>query len=213
MAVYPSRQIVLPVNLIGTVWLYEYGQDGTFVVPKTGKYLVEIFGGGGGGAASYYLGSPPSAAVASGGSAHQKYTLMLTEGDSYAVTVGKGGTKDNIQDSTIHCHGGEGGTTTFGAYSCAGGKGGSVVSDGNASVATGGSGSGNNGSDGNGKTLTYPEWDGSTSSDTITVGGYAGYGAGGSASSFVPSDSVGGTIARAEDGKNGAVRITYKGVA
>ena len=90
-------------------------QSGTFTVEKTGKYYIELYGGGG----AAYLRK------ATGGSSCQSYNeVQLTAGEAINVVIGAA----------------NGGTTTFGSYSVAGG--------GNASANAGGTGSGNLGRNG-----------------------------------------------------------------
>lgn len=102
-------------------------KSGSFVVPRTGRYYLELHGGGGSG--GYRAG---------GGGSGQTYSeITLTKNVVIPVTIGAGG---NISGSS----GSAGGTTTFGEYSVAGGNPPSYYSS------TPGTGSGNVGENGNG---------------------------------------------------------------
>lgn len=101
-------------------------KSGSFVVPFTGRYYLELHGGGGSGGYR-----------ASGGGSGQTYNeIVLTKDSIIPVTVGVGG---SIRGSS----GSAGGTTTFGEYSVAGGNPPSYYST------TPGTGSGNVGENGN----------------------------------------------------------------
>ena len=100
-----------------TEWLIE--NNSTFVVPKSGNYLVELYGGGGGAIrGSKYQG----------GSSCDVINLTLQKGESYQIIVGAG--RGN----------GDGTATSFGNRTVAGGK----VS----TSSSGGAGSGNKGTTG-----------------------------------------------------------------
>ena len=99
-------------------------QSGTWTVPKTGRYYIELYGGG---------GSSTFRSFYQGGSSCQSYdSISLKAGDVINVTIGEG------LNSSLS--GTRGGTTTFGQYSVLGGEKGS---DG-----AGGAGSGNKGTNG-----------------------------------------------------------------
>ena len=112
---------------VGTTYLYE--EDGTFEVPATGNYQVELHGGGG----YPYVNSDGSIifSVATGGGSGEIFNLYLTSGEKYDITLGTGAT--NIWQST-------GGSSSFGNYAIAGGGGASSSSSGAASgsIATNG---------------------------------------------------------------------------
>lgn len=100
-------------------------ESGTFVVPQTGRYYLELHGGGGG-AAMYRDDSDVSSATdvscADGGASGQSYEeISLTEGDSIQVTIGSKGSNTSGTSSTNS--GSNGGTTSFGEYSVNGGGG------------------------------------------------------------------------------------------
>ena len=97
--------------------------SGTFTVPKTGNYYMELYGGGGGAKAT------SSSAGYTGGTSCQSYSsIALTAGSIINVVIGTGGE-----------HGGtswdaEAGTeTSFGSYSVAGG--GAATNNGGGSAA------------------------------------------------------------------------------
>lgn len=83
-------------------------ESGNFIVPRTGRYMLELYGGGGGTSRS-------SASVSgySGGASCQHYdSVSLVAGDNIDIVVGSGvkGQKN-------------GGSTSFGSYSVSGGGG------------------------------------------------------------------------------------------
>lgn len=95
-------------------------QSGTWIVPRTGRYYIELYGGGGMNQQSTsYLG----------GSSCQSYdSITLTKGMSVNVSIGYGATAT------------DGTGTTFGNYS--------VVAGGNGTRVSGGAGAGNLGTTG-----------------------------------------------------------------
>ena len=66
---------------VGTTWLYE--EDGTFDVPATGNYEIELHGGGAGGAVApnYWCG---------GGGSGQLQEVYLQKGEVVPITIGSG---------------------------------------------------------------------------------------------------------------------------
>lgn len=121
--------------LVATIWggqtEWTITSSGTWTVPKTGKYYIELYGGGGSTALrSYYLG----------GTSCQSYdSVTLTQGDVVSVTIGEAGT--SYYDSSIGSPvTKDGGTTTFEQYSVDGGKSGTE--------SNGGQGAGNKGTNG-----------------------------------------------------------------
>ena len=165
--------------------------SGVFVVEKTGKYYIELYGGGGGG---HVLGDDTKpTSIASGGSSCQSYSgVQLNKGDVINVVIGAGGAGSN----SSHSPGANGGTTSFGSLSVAGGGGGSKTA--------GGTGSGNLGK--SGEFVANPRNSvaglGSTVSDGVYGADY-GYGGGigyNSAKRF-----------KEKDGGAGAVFIRYEG--
>lgn len=86
--------------------------DTTWTVPKTGRYILELYGGGGGTSRDYskYAGY-------GGGSSCQHYdSITLTAGDQIPVTIGALG-KSATNSYAVKA----GGSTTFGDYSVNGG--------------------------------------------------------------------------------------------
>ncbi len=129
--------------------------SGTWAVPKTGRYYIELYGGG---------GSTTFRSFYQGGSSCQSYdSISLTAGDVVNVTIGAGLNAGQI--------GTRGGTTTFGQYSVLGGEKGS---DG-----AGGAGSGNKGTDGQ-----YVGSDGARNNSTGTLGQTYGYGVNGAPAGY-----------------------------
>lgn len=83
--------------------------SGTWTVPRTGRYMLELYGGGGGGI--YEYGSNGRSTRALGGSSCQHYdSVSLTVGASMSVIIGSGGVATKT-DATA---------TSFGNYSVAG---------------------------------------------------------------------------------------------
>lgn len=100
-------------------------KSGTWTVPKTGRYYMELYGGGG--------GAPMGGYKFSGGSSCQSYaSVSLTSGANVNVSIGVGGTNNAASTGT-----------TFGNYSV-GGAGNSKQS----SVNNTGLGAGNKGTNG-----------------------------------------------------------------
>lgn len=131
-----------------TEWIIT--QSGTWTVPRTGRYMLELYGGG---------GSTTFQSRYQGGSSCQSYdSISLTTGDVVDVTIGAG--LDSAKNGT------RGGTTTFGQYSVLGGeKGGDGA---------GGAGSGNKGTDGQ-----YVSSWGAQNNSTGILGQTYGYGVNG----------------------------------
>ena len=81
-------------------------QSGTWTVPKTGRYMLELYGGGGGTVRT-------SGAGYTGGSSCQHYdSIVLNRDDVFDVTIGVAGE-----------YGSDGGSTIFSSYSVKGGGG------------------------------------------------------------------------------------------
>lgn len=186
-------EVTEPVNLIGTIWLFT--EDGTFNVPQTGTYQVEMHGGGGGGS---YLKSSNAVVGGAGGGSGEIYTVELTKGQIINVTIGEGCIGGNYAKAdTVF-----GGTTTFGSLSVEGGGNGSGST---AEGGAGGSASGRIATDG--EHLRYVNIAG----ETGTLGGYGNanipeqtYGNGGNGG--YDRNSV-------KDGQPGAVIVTFMGVS
>lgn len=110
---------------VGTT--YTFTSNGTFTVPKTGSYSIEMHGGGGGGGGAWNgiaVGASVNRAGGYGGGSGEIYTATLKKGTSYAITIGAGGS-GGAKKTTSGGDGTDGGTTTFGSlYSIAGGYGG-----------------------------------------------------------------------------------------
>lgn len=84
-------------------------QSGTWTVPRTGRYYIELYGGGG--------GAYETVRAVQGGSSCQSYaSVSLTKGDVIPVSVGIGGAC-SYNDASISKSTG----TTFGNYSVDGG--------------------------------------------------------------------------------------------
>ena len=108
--------------------------SGSWIVPRTGRYYLELYGGGGGVSNTNEISRGKAV---QGGSSCQSYSsISLTAGDSIAVTIGVGGSYR--ADSLTYPATG----TSFGTYSVDGGG------TGDGRTPTGGSGSGNLGTAG-----------------------------------------------------------------
>lgn len=154
----------VPVGVpIGTIWLFT--SNGTFEAPIDGKYSLELHGGGGGGGGGY-LAYADSEAIAEGykdsyagggggGGSGELFETTYTKGATISIKIGaggKGGGSPTFWLIDSYCSGmnekgTDGGTTTAGVFSVAGGKGGGKSSEyeysyGNATVGSGGAGSG-----------------------------------------------------------------------
>jgi hypothetical protein len=81
--------------------------SGTFTVPLSGNYYLELHGGGGG--ANYDYSH-------TGGGSGQVYSSIYLTAGIYNVTIGKGG------ESSINAQATAGGATSFGSYSVQGGN-------------------------------------------------------------------------------------------
>ena len=164
-----------------TEWLIT--SSGSWIVPRTGRYYMELYGGGGG--VDRY-GDVPKGRSIQGGSSCQSYgSINLVAGDSVAVTIGVGGT-------SAYGYASQATGTSFGAYSVDGGG------TGDGGTATGGSGSGNLGT--SGRVVRYSDADYNNNSGTF--GSTYGRGGWGGRS----SSASGGQL-----GKNGAVYLKYLG--
>lgn len=99
-----------------------------FVVPKTGRYYLELHGGGGG--AASYVKAYGRITIASGGASGKSYAeINLTANQNINVVIGKKGKSKVVSVSTsgsfptggIEATDGE--STSFGEYTVSGGKG------------------------------------------------------------------------------------------
>lgn len=159
-------------------------ESGNFIVPRTGRYMLELYGGGGGVSDS---DSIIEGRAVQGGSSCQRYdSISLTAGDSIPITIGVKGTY-TFDGTTRDATG-----TSFGTYSVDGGG------TGNGGTATGGSGSGNLGT--SGRVVRYSDADYNNNSGTF--GSTYGRGGWGGRS----SSSSGG-----KSGTDGAVYLKYLG--
>lgn len=88
-----------------TEWLIT--TSGSWTVPKTGRYMLELYGGGGGTSRAYRESGY------TGGASCQHYdSISLTIGESVNIVIGSGVSGNEV-----------GGTTSFGSYSVSGGGG------------------------------------------------------------------------------------------
>lgn len=111
-------------------------ESGSWIVPKTRKYYIELYGGGRGGQTKY-SSQGWSSRGASGGSSCQSYNnIQLSAGTNISVTIGTSGKTGRNSSQTVAST-----ATIFGDYSVQGG--------GNAlSTTSGGQGQGNLGTNG-----------------------------------------------------------------
>lgn len=117
-----------------TSWLIT--ESGPWIVPKTRKYYIELYGGGRAGK-SKYSSQGWTSRGASGGSSCQSYNnIQFYAGTSISTTIGTGGKTGHYDYQTVQST-----STVFGDYSVNGG--------GNAtSITSGGVGQGNLGTNG-----------------------------------------------------------------
>lgn len=88
-----------------TEWLIT--SSGSWTVPRTGRYMLELYGGGGG------TDRQLNSSGYTGGASCQHYnSISLTKGENINIAIGSGGTDNNA-----------GGATSFGSYSVSGGGG------------------------------------------------------------------------------------------
>lgn len=181
---------------------YTYTSDGTFTVPKTGTYTVQLHGGGGGGGGGVLVnGRLDYGDGGSGGSSGEIYTVTLQRNTQYQITIGSGGSAGSSSDfndindaqGQTAGSGGKGGTTQFGTLLSIqggeGGKGGCYA-----------------------KTIwqgQYEERHGENGASYGSIGAYNGYGAGGSGANSVWQG--GSSPEYATRGSSGACIITYIG--
>lgn len=139
-----------------TEWIIT--SSGTWTVPRTGRYMIELYGGGGGAWNNPYN----DFFVYQGGSSCQTYdSVMLTQGNTINVSIGVGGGYSNYPSSAPNPLDSTG--TTFGSYSVAGG--------GRATGSSGGAAAGNKGTVGGNNGATNP-----SSGKFGNVYGYGGFG-------------------------------------
>ena len=111
----------------GQVTEYLIAQSGTWTVPKTGRYYIELYGGGGYGVDA--TNTELSGLEYLGGSSCQTYNaITLNKGEAISVVIGTYGDRRTGKSAT---------GTQFGSYS--------VAAGGNATSTSGGVGSGNKG--------------------------------------------------------------------
>lgn len=152
-------------------------------MPRTGRYLLELYGGGGNGKNAQGYVTPGY----QGGSSDNSWSsITLTAGTTISVVVGAGGTLTNTLEDR---------KTTFASYSVDGGT------DGTFTVA--GIGAGNLGS--NGQKIT--KINRITGGQLVTKTGYTNVGAGGQGSGEV----VEGAYSSGSSGGPGAVYLKYLG--
>lgn len=141
---------------VQTEWIIT--RSGNWTVPRTGRYMIELYGGGGGA-----WNNPYNEFFSyQGGSSCQTYdSVMLTKGDTINVSIGVGGGYSNdpgLAPNPLDSTG-----TTFGSYSVAGG--------GRATGSSGGAAAGNKGTVGGSKKATNP-----SSGKFGNLYGYGGFG-------------------------------------
>lgn len=166
-----------------TEWLIT--SSGSWDVPCTGRYMLELYGGGGGVSDSDNI---REGRAVQGGSSCQRYdSISLMAGDSIPITIGVRGTY-KLDGTTRDATG-----TSFGTYSVDGGG------TGDGGTATGGSGSGNLGT--TGSVISYSTTN-KFNNNNGTFGSLYGVGGWGGRS----SSSSGG-----KSGTDGAVYLKYLG--
>lgn len=115
-------------ELATTQWVFT--SNGTFTVPETGTYTIELHGGGGGGGGGYESLRGEESSGGDGGSSGKTWTnIKLLSGNSYSIIIGAGGSGGSggkySRDDTAGYTGSSGGATSFGSlYTISGGGGG-----------------------------------------------------------------------------------------
>ena len=195
---------------------WEFTTDGTFVVPVTGQYKIEMHGGGGGAGGSalaiYSLCTNAKARGGSGGGSGEIFTISLNENSMYDIVIGIAGTpgkwgynKGDTRPTTSASgnNGTDGGDTKFGNLLIVeGGKAGKGAS---ASKGQGDSSARSyNGDDGASIGSLASGNNGGSTVNTYGNGGESSYYSGGSKSC---STSMSG----GESASSGAVFITFIG--
>ena len=140
----------------GGVTEWTITQSGTWTVPRTGRYMLELYGGGGYGAQA--ANAMPGVEYLGGSSCQTYEAITLNEGQKISVVVGTSGNPNGSVSPT---------GTQFGSYS--------VSAGGNATSAGGGGGAGNKG------TTTSNRYDASKGNKNYSngkLGGLYGYGSG-----------------------------------
>ena len=199
-----SVSVTFYVPDVGTIWTIT--ESGTWTVPATGTYDLELHGGGGGGGAGDVTWTDGVVSAlkggGGGGGSGEVFTgVTLTGGDVINVVIGAGGARGTSSASAK-----SGGATTFGSYTVAGGRGGGATSGGAArgSIAEAGTA---------GKTINASTGTatGGSGGDGNTNNVSQNYGDGGSGGRKSSTDGTEASGVLGSNGKNGAVLITYKG--
>ena len=213
---------------------WEYIEDGTFTVPKSGKYKIEMHGGGGGGGGGAAAIQPSeagcSASGGGGGGSGETYIIILTKDASYNIIIGSGGSggRGDVSvrasfPSAGGTNGKNGGSTSFGSlYSVSGGEGGiggsarfpslssKAVSYGSGGTKIGSLAQNGESGTGSGSSSKGHCYGGEGGSSGSSNGKYGYGGAGGNAGH--PNYGGSGYYANSgESGQPGAVFITYLG--
>lgn len=171
-----------PTVPIGKEYFFTSGT--TWTCPQTGLYTIEVHGGGGGGGGGQRVSTTISRPGGDGGgSGARGYNVRLEEGQTYQVTIGRGGS-----GGSLNANGSTGGTSSFG----------SLV------TVYGGNGGVSGGSDGKA---------GSVSGSGFTNVGNAGGTGGGSYPSYGAGGNGGSTGGSGSKGSDGCVSLTLTAYA
>lgn len=183
-----------------TRWIFDEG--GTFTVPKTGYYAVELHGGGGGGGLGCGGCTEGVSSGGGGGGSGERVVLHLVKGETYQVVVGAGGEP-----------GERGGTSSFGANSVGGGYpgGDGTYTNSNTYAGAGGNKCGSLASPGEKGSAFWGSGDltahgGSPGSGGCAIAEYSTRGTGGTG-----GKAMGGRSYEGDAGKPGVVIVDYLG--
>lgn len=209
---------VWPTLPVGTEFIINTVGQNTWVCPVSGLYRIELHGGGGGGGgANYYstsIYSYYSHFGGGGGGSGMVVEVSLQKGNSYSITIGKGGSAGQAGNEALGTNGKAGGSSSFAStYTVNGGGGGQGDETDYLKPSVGGSASGNiarSGEDGdfvNGAGIPVARDGGAGGSGGGKYGNTYGRGGnGGGSSSTFPITALDGYA-----GANGACIITYLG--
>lgn len=156
------------VTFSGGNTIRTFNSSGTFVPSFTGNIKVLVVAGGGSGG-----GSNTGGGGGGGGGIVENLSFAVTQGNSYTVTIGSGGT--SVSSSTPSGNGNNGNNSVFGSITANGGGGGAGVTNSNGvNGGCGGGGTGNTGTGGTGS-------QGGNGGNALSAGGWVVGGGGGGA--------------------------------
>jgi len=111
--------------LVKSPYTESFSGSGNWISPLTGNISVELMGGGGGGSTGF-----EAWASGGGGGAYILATYSVTQGQSYAFSVGSAGAAQTTCNNAYWAILGKGGNSSFASMVASGGYGGGAVSAG-----------------------------------------------------------------------------------